>query len=496
MVALTRRELMRAAGVGVLGLAAAGLAAPSALAKSSAWRDLDKRLRGRLIRPGNRQYEGLALPRNLRYAALMPHAVALCVDAQDVAAAIAWARRTGTPFAIRGGGHNYVDASSSLGLIISTRAMRRGTVDGSRLHAQAGVLNSDLSTLLTQAGTETHLLPGGTCPNVGIVGVTLGGGIGPNAPWAGLTADHLREVTMVTADGEIVTASARRNPDLFWGLRGAAGGNFGVVTDLKFDMVEVPVTRATTFTLWFAGPEAATQAGAAWQEVRRAGDRQLSGTWTTTMDANGLRARVKGQALMVEEDARALLAPLLALPLVSAEVVERSWWDSYVWCQTPISPSNTFWDRSLFVAQDLPSEVIDRAVGIVARFPSPDSGYGSCGLMGWVGGRVNDVPARATAFVHRDARALMEISTSWPGSGTSASWPSPVPHAIRDWMSELWEAVIPHTTGRSYQNFPDPELSDWARSYYGTNLARLKRVKKVWDPDDVFTYRQGIPLPH
>lgn len=183
--------------------------------------------------PGQHPYAALATPRNLRYAALMPKAVAQCRNAEEIATAIAWARRTETPFALRGGGHNYADASSSRGLIISARRMKCASLKGTTLRAQAGVQNADLARLLPQGGNSTLLLPGGTCPNVGVVGLTLGGGIGPNAPWAGLTADRLREVTMVTATGDVVTANARENADLFWALRGAAGGNFGAVTDLE-----------------------------------------------------------------------------------------------------------------------------------------------------------------------------------------------------------------------------------------------------------------------
>ena len=126
--------------------------------------------------------------------------------------------------------------------------MNAATIDGTTLRAQSGVRNADLAGLLPQGGAGRLLLPGGTCPAVGVAGLTTGGGIGPNAPWAGLTADRLRKVTIVTANGDLVTASGTENPDLFWGLRGGAGGNFGAVTDLEYELIEVPVTRATTGT--------------------------------------------------------------------------------------------------------------------------------------------------------------------------------------------------------------------------------------------------------
>ncbi len=486
---LNRRKFVAAAGLGALGLAGCGFGP-----RSSAWSDLRGRLRGSLVSPGDPQYQGIAMPRNLRYVALMPAAVALCVDASDVATAIAWARRTGTPFAVRGGGHNYTDASSSQGLIISTRAMTKASMDGAKLQAQAGARNADLAMLLPQGGAGTHLLPGGTCPTVGIVGLTLGGGIGPNAPWAGLTADRLREVTMVTADGDIVTASAHRNPDLFWALRGAAGGNLGVVTDLRYELVEVPVKRATTFLLKYPSRIASTAAAVAWQAVRNAGRELIGGTWHISHDASGPSSRVKAQVLLPEADARSLMAPLLSIPSVSAEVVERSWWDTYAWYRTPVTPANTFWDRSLYAEQDLPSDVIERIVGILERFPRRGDSYGAFGIMGWVGGRVSQVPAGDTAYVHRSARSLLEFSTGWPSPSLAREWPTPVPPDVRDWMVDLWETARPHTTGASYQNFPDPGLADSATAYYGSNLGRLSEVKRAWDPHNVFAYQQGLPL--
>ena len=488
---LNRRQVL--AGGLALGVATVLGGSPPALASTdSRWADLRKLLPGRLIFPGDRGYAGLATPRNLRYAALMPKAVVECRDAGDIATAIAWARRTETPFALRGGGHNYADASSSTGIIISTRRMKRASMRGTTLRAQAGVQNSDLARLLPQGGTGTLLLPGGTCPNVGVVGLTLGGGIGPNAPWAGLTADRLRAATMVTATGDIVSTSARENPDLFWGLRGAAGGNFGAVTDLEYELIQVAVSKATTFSLDYP-ITAATETAMAWQQCRQVSQDVVGGAWSIVIDDTGPRARIRAQVLLPEADARAYMGPLLAVPRAREEIVERSWWDTYAWYRTPISPSNTFWDRSLYVESDLGSSVIDRLVSQLTAYPDPINGYGFLGISGWVGGRVRSVPADQTAYVHRRATALVEFSMGWPDPKDPRRWPTAVPPALRDWMTGLWEIVYSSTTGESYQNFADPGLSDPLAAYYGANLRRLIRVKRQWDPEDVFTYAQGIP---
>lgn len=490
MAGISRRQVL-VAGL-ALGLGAAIGQSRTAQAAQSKWRDLSRRLPGRLVEPGDPRYEALATPRNLRYAALMPAAVALCRSTDDIAAAVAWARRTQTPFAIRGGGHNYMDASSSQGLIISTRPMTATSLDGTTLRAQAGVRNSDLARILPQEGNGTLLLPGGTCPNVGIAGLTLGGGIGPNAPWAGLTADRLREATMVTASGDVVTASASRNPALFWALRGAAGGNFGVVTELTYELVTIPVTTATTFQIEYP-IDVATETAMAWQQVRQGHEQVVGGVWSMLMSSTGPRARIRAQVLLAESDARSFMAPLLAQPITKQEIVERTWWDAYAWYRTPISPPSSFWDPSLFAERDLDAGVIDQLTAQLLRFPSPQTGFGSFGICGWIGGRVRDVAPEHTAYVHRNATSLLEFGSGWPTGEQAPDWPTPVPPAIRDWMIDLFQIAYPSSSGESYQNFPDPGLADPLVAYYGANLARLSRVKARWDPDDVFTYSQGIP---
>lgn len=495
MSSLTRRELLA-----VAGMAALGLAAPKARAvpvDPKAMSELERMLRGSLVRPESPDYMGLATPRNLRYAATMPEAVVLCADTEDVIATVAWARETQTPFAIRGGGHNYADASSSRGIILATRMMNAVAIDGTTLRAQAGVRNADLAGLLPQGGTGRLLLPGGNCPAVGVVGLTLGGGIGPNARWAGLTADRLREVTMVTADGSVVTASAGENPGLFWGLRGGAGGNYGVVTDLEYELVEVPVSRATTALLTVAGRDAAGAAVTAFQKVLADNARQVSGTLRLGHADGDAEVRIRAQALAGESDARDMLAPLLSVPGVEAEVTERPWWDAYAWYTTAPTPSYSFWDRSLYAEDYVTEDLIDRAIEVVRRFPAggdPDR-RGAMGIYGWVGGAVSDVAATDTAYVHRTAKILLEMSTGWATPGESQLPQNPIPPEIEDWEQGLWEVLSPAGAGRSYQNFPDPVLQDWAQSYYGDNLAKLQVLKAQWDPQDVFSHRQGIPLP-
>lgn len=500
---LSRRRLLAAAGLTAAGLTASCAAPNSGPAPSQpgpsqkAWDDLASRLHGSLARPGSPDYASLATPRNLRFAATMPEAVAVCADAEDISATIKWARESNTPFAVRGGGHNYADGSATRGILISTRRMNAARLDGTTLHAQSGVRNADLAALLAQGGGGRLLLPGGTCPGVGVAGLTLGGGIGPNAPWAGLTADRLRKAVMVTADGDLVTASATENPDLFWALRGAGGGNFGVVTDLEYELVEVPVARTTTAELVVTGIDAAVTATLSLQKLRAEAERTATGEIHLQYSGGDVTAVVTAQILAGASEARGLLANLLAIPGMKADIGEQDWWDGYRWYVTDPKPAYSFWDRSLFADEPFSGEALSEAIDVLRRFPAGSDPHrsGGMGLLGWVGGAVNDRRPEDTAYVHRGARLLLEMSSQW-STPPQPDWPAtPIPADIMDWEDELWQTLVPHTTGRSYQNFPDPELQDWAHAYYGDNLIRLQGVKAEWDPDAVFAHHQGVPLP-
>ena len=494
MQTLSRRKFMISSGSASAILAFSG--SPAILARTASERSLDwlsRTLAGPVLVPGDAMFSELSLPRNLRFASTVPRAVALCRDADDVAKALLWAQETETPFAIRGGGHNYMLASTSPGLIISTRLMNRAKVSGSSLEVEAGILNRDLGRVLGNNGRGELILPGGNCPNVGLTGATLGGGIGPNAPWAGLAADRLKVITMVTSSGNTVTASANSNSDLFWALRGSAGGNLGIVTNLEYSLLPIPVSRGTTFKVSWSGVAAALKIVSGWQKLKAAEPRLISGTCTVSRVEGDVRVSIRGQVIADAGVARELLAPLLQDPPASVEVTERPWWDVYAWYVTRPSPNYSFWDRSLFIDDDLPEVAIASIIEICVRYPSSGVDHrGSFTLFGWVGGAVSDTSPQATAYVHRNARALIEVSVGWPSLRMSAGQTEPIPSHIRAWSDELWSAVLPYTTGRSYQNFPDPELKNSQQAYYGDNLERLRSIKRKWDPGNVFQYAQSI----
>jgi len=247
MKTLNRRSFVSAGAASALALgtyitplsAAARQATPQSDVDPSALNDLRTRLNGTLMLPGDSGYLAASAPANGRYLDILPAAVARCADETDVVTCIQWCNENGVSPVGRGGGHSYAGFSTTTGLMIDIRRLNSMAVDTRESIVTCGgaALNNDFF-IATEDGPL--FLPGGTCLGVGMGGLTLGGGIGYNAHWAGLTCDHLQASRIVTGAGEVLDIDGSTNSDLYWACRGGAGGNFGINTSFTFDLVEVP----------------------------------------------------------------------------------------------------------------------------------------------------------------------------------------------------------------------------------------------------------------
>jgi len=444
-----------------------------------------------LVRPGAPAYASLSLPFNRRYSGIHPAAVALCAGAADVRESIRWSREHGVPIAARAGGHSYGGYSTTSGLIIDVGRMRSVEVNQSegRVVVGPGARNTDV-----YAGLQPHgvALSAGRCPTVAISGLVLGGGFGFSSRKLGLTADSLVGTEVVTASGRVLTCSDRVRPDLFWACRGGGGGNFGVNT--RFEFRVHPVGRVSIYQLKWDWRHAREAVDALQGVIARAPDEFSCRFGLGSSAAGSPNGRPQpsisalGQYFGPSRELTALLDPVLsAVPPSARLIADRTFWQAKDFFFHNV-PRGRFAVKSSYADRFLSGSAIDTLVRWVERWPgstNPDGG--GVALFAW-GGAMNRVPPTATAFVHRDSRLLIAQDTAWGDRD-----PERVIAANLDWLEGFSAALRPHASGASYQNFIDPSLRGWERAYYGSNLDRLTAVKRAYDPDDVFRFRQGIP---
>ncbi|EJM99706.1 FAD-binding oxidoreductase [Herbaspirillum sp. YR522] len=492
--ALPRRNFLQA-GAALLyaGSYPGSLNAAPALHSPKNLRALGRSLHGRLVLPGEMGYAMAAAPNNARYADILPLAVAMCADAHDVQLCLRWAAEHRQQFAIRSGGHNYAGFSTTRGLLIDVKAMNKVwyDLDKNRGYIQAGACNQDMADAFS--GTN-FAIPSGRCPTVGASGLVLGGGWGFSATHAGLTCDSLVQTDVVLANGQHVSVDDRGDyRDLFWALRGGGGGNFGVNTAFSFELHEVK-DDVTIFNIVWPG-EKQIELLMALQDIQRNHACQISTRTKAYPDAPGahpkhaqLLVATLGQFFGPREKALEALAPALKLVKPSkSDIRQMSYWQARDYLITD-DPNGMYDVRSSYVADGLPREALERMLHWMTKWPGGSLLPQNMGILFAIGGKVRDVACDATAYVHRNANYIFEMESAWA--------PIDSPDVVRRqqaWLSEYFAAMQPFMLRQSYVNFPSRELPHWANAYYGTNLARLMRVKKKYDPGNLFTFEQSIP---
>jgi FAD/FMN-containing dehydrogenase len=467
------------------------------------WSRLQEQLHGRLVLPAASSYLTDLRLYDPRFDGVRPAAIAFCADPTDVQRSIAFARAHRVPFTARAGGHSYAGYSTGSGLVIDVTTMNRIAAGPGTATVGAGARLIDVYSALNGQGVS---IPGGSCPTVGIAGLALGGGIGVVGRKHGLTCDAVSDVTVVTADSRVVHASATENPDLFWACRGGGGGNFGIVTGFGFRTF--PVGDVALFTLRFPWAAASAVLSAWMHWIDGAPDELWSNSILAT-GGNGASPSISVGGIWTGPQSE--VAPMIArlvgqtgatpttnfletIPLAHAMYVEAGCAQlSQSACHLPSEnpqgqlPRGPSVAASAFVDRPLTDAGVAAVVGGIER---RGAAYKSGAIaFDSYGGAINRIPAAATAFVHRNSLCCAQYSVSFP-TGASAAEIA----AHRAWLEQYGQALMPFVSGAAYQNYIDPTLSDWARAYYGANLARLQQVKRQWDSDDAFRFAQSIPL--
>jgi len=416
-----------------------------------------------------------------------PAALVRPASVQDVATAIRFGRDRDLEIAIRSGAHSASGHSTTDGgLVIDLSRLRGVTVDARRRTARA-----DGGTLLGELdiAAQAHGLvcPVGVVGHTGVAGLTLGGGTGRLQRHFGLTIDNLRAVELITADGRIVRASESEEPDLFWGIRGA-GANFGVVTAFEFKLHEFgPLLHrgmrvypaSKVHEVWAMFRDFAAVAPDEVALILAIGRAEPEADYPESVAGKPIvivAYNHSGDAATVERD----VAPLSSGP---EPVSSTAGSQPYLEVQTANDLAMGWGHRSYIsgrYADDIRPDALDALIEHAARAP----GEGSFSMTA-LGGAIARVPDDAMAFTGRDARFDVSADIEWNDPALD--------EAHRDWIRRAMAIVEPDSVTGRYVNAVSEEGPGVSRAIYGdAKYERLRALKRVWDPDNVFRLNHNI----
>jgi len=448
--------------------------------------ELKGSFRGEILLPSDDAYESA---RKIWNATIDKHPALIvrCSSTSDVVRAVNFARDNGLVLAVRGGGHNIAgSAMCDDGIVIDLSKMKAAKVDpgARRVTIEGGATLADLD-----AATQAHGLatPLGINSTTGVAGLTLGGGFGWLSRKYGMTVDNLESAEVVTAAGEVVRASAKEHPDLFWALRGG-GGNFGVVTRFEFRLHPVgPGVLSGLIVYPIAEAKSVLQQ---YREFLAKAPDELS-VWTVLRQAPPLpflSEEVHGKpiialALLYAGDPKQgepLIEPLrkFGTPLGEHVGVQPyvNWQQAFDPLLTP--GARNYWKSHNF--STLKDGLFDAVIEYINKLPSPQCEI----FFGAIGGATTRPAPDSAAYAHRDAQFVMNVHGRWED-------PADDERCIR-WARDYFNASAPFASGGAYVNFLTADEGDRVRTAYGPNYDRLVQVKRKYDPNNLFRTNQNI----
>jgi FAD/FMN-containing dehydrogenase len=439
-----------------------------------------------VLRAGDAGWDDAVLVWN-GMAAKAPALVLRPTSAAHVAAAVGLARDEGLLLSIKGGGHNMAGtAIAERGLTLDMSRMRDVTVDPDlRLaHVGSGCLLRDVDRATQAHGLATPL--GSFDSGVGVAGLTLGGGLGYLTRRFGWTVDSLERAEMVTADGEIRTASRDENADLFWALRGG-GGNFGVVTRFTFRLHELGSTITGGLIVWSA--DRVDDVLATYRDLTEAAPPELTAAVTVRLapPAPFLPEDWHGKPIIgmlvchSGADAEGELAPVRALGDPIADLVtEKPYTDQQSMLDGMEPKGHHYYWKTEYLA-GLTDQFLDTFRDSALKLTSPLSESIVIHLAGGLNERAGD----DGAVGNRDARYMTAFAGQWPPGAP------PAEHVA--WVRQAWKSVRPHSTGGNYLNFQTADEDEQrVRATYGPNFDRLVEAKETYDPENLFRRNRNI----
>ncbi|NIA01558.1 MAG: FAD-binding protein [Bacteroidia bacterium] len=447
---------------------------------------LSESLQGDVVTPASSSYDEV---REIWNAMIdrRPGIIVRCASAEDVVRAVNLARENDLLVTVRGAGHNIAGKAIADGaLMIDLSGMKSVTVDAANktVRAEPGVTLGELD-----AATQEHGLAvsAGINSTTGVAGLTLGGGFGWLSRTYGMTIDNLISADVVTANGDLVKASADSNPDLFWAIRGG-GGNFGVVTSFEYQAQSV-------------GPEIlsglivhpASEARACldfYRDFAAQAPDELT-TWVVMRKAPPLPflpEEVHGTdilifAVMYSGDMESGERAVQALRDFGSPIADAIGPHPFVGWQAAFDPLLTPGLRNYWKSHNFPGlsdELLDMLVASAGNLPSPHTEI----FIAQMGGAQSRVDPGATAYWHRDAAFVMNVHTRWEEAGDDDQCVA--------WARQLFNDAAPHATGGVYVNFMPDDEADRVGEAYGGNYERLVDLKTEYDPTNMFRVNHNI----
>ncbi|MCZ0866807.1 FAD-binding oxidoreductase [Dasania sp. GY-19] len=430
---------------------------------------LMRRIKGEIILPSSAKY---SLHCRIFNRAIH-HYPALFVkvkQASDIPHALKYARKHKLAVSVRGGGHSACGSClAGDGMVIDMRNLKDMKVypQSKQISVAAGVLLHEVEDL-----TDRHdlVLPMGTCSTVGVVGSTLGGGVGFLSRKYGLLCDNVEKFTMVNAKGEFMQVDNEQNSDLFWALRGAGANQFGVITRVQYKLFDRPRIIYGGTISWPI--KVAKKILQRYRDLLAGAPDDLflyafiphSSKSDAVVSLFGFYLGDCKESENIFSQIRAWSSPL------AVDLSYRPYMD----LQSGHYEEElaVHWKHG-FISSFLTDEIINILLDVFERCPENSGGI----MLDPLGGEINRVDKKDTAFIHRDSQFICSI--------TGLSSYSYVPDDVKAWVEESYQALMPFFNGLAYQNYEDLSLNE-PQSYFGENLERLKKIKLEYDPNNLF----------
>lgn len=465
--------------------------------------DPERPLLGKVVTPYDPDYEKARQLFNQAFQKY-PQLIVYCECADDVRRCLEFAHKHPLRVTCRSGGHSTAGYSANDGgMIIDVSQIRYCVVDEGKRRARvgAGTPLDMLNAVLDGYGLH---VPGGGCGDVAVSGHMMGGGYGFTSREYGMNCDALRGATVMLADGRIVHASAEEHTELFWALRGGTGNNFGVLLELEYELYDL--REVWGFGIQWSIEQAAEALQQLQEHYTKEGASDRLGYLAVVMSQPGKNNRPPKQVLVMrgmyhgkEAEGRKELAPLLKTGhlAISKRGTYRYLNDSLVADIPELPPNSPYMANQMagYVDRKLGRDEWASAIEYFKTSPVFRVKNGSEEqnvsltfiLIEPYGGAINRVPPHDTAFVHRDVYMDFSWISMWLEESQRAE--------AQQWLTGFVQPATPLLNGQSYQNYPYPETPDYAQRYWSSNLDKLEKIRRHYDPEAFFQFPQSVPMP-